>query len=67
MKTIEVDQTTKLCPECEWTPGCTEARFSDLTDHITSVHHMGEPFLGVKHIFVTGFAFKECKIANFIQ
>jgi hypothetical protein len=67
LKTVEINQTTKSCPVCKWTPARVETRYSDLVDHLKTTHHMGQPVFGVKHIFVTGFGPQECKTANFIR
>jgi hypothetical protein len=69
MKTIEVDQTTRACPDCGWKPVSMEAsaRYGELIDHVMALHGMGKPEFGDRTVFVTGQGGQKCEVARFIR
>lgn len=69
MKTIEVDQTHRVCPDCGWKPINAEgsARYGELIHHVMEIHGMERPRFGHKTIFVTGYGDQKCEVARFIR
>jgi hypothetical protein len=69
MKTIDIDQTTKMCPDCGWKPLSKEGttRYADLIEHVMKIHHMGKPHFARRTIFVKGDGTRQLEVAIFIR